>query len=905
MPIRIECPGCQASYAVADDLRGKKIRCRKCQAVVAVGGAARPASSEATQARPPARRGPAPAARRRDDEDDRPRRRRDDDDENDRPRRRRRPDDDEERSGTSPLVWVGAGVGGLVVVAAVVVIVWLNSGTKLPPRATGNEQVARNNGPGGNNQMPFGGMRGGPGGMRGMQGGGPGMQANAGGAGDTDAAVKPVEEGKPPEKKPEVALPPVANDADLDKRIYKRLLKSTAFIMVLVQRDGRVGVSMGSGSLIDKTNRLVLTNYHVVTTSQEAIVFFPTYDKDGRLIAELDYFMKAVQEKRNLNVGRVVKKDDRHDLALIQLDKLPEGDLDALPIATTPPSVTDRVFSVGNPEPVRGGALWVPTPGHVRSLQRKRQWDAGNPGDAVMHLEADVILTDSPTNHGDSGGPVVNTHCQMVAVVEGGVAEANALSIFIDISEVKAFLKEYEGQTGSKLALETGPAIQSGDSSRIPALLADLDGKDDAKRLQAVALLGQMGPEGQLAVPRLIRALKDKDATLRNFAEAALNKIGVSAKDIPTLVPLVNDTSLQVRLVGLQLLAKIGPEAQPALDGIVKLADDAEAKVREKATQAIGRIGTPSDHDAYMPVLAKALKDRDAAVRAAAAEAIATVPLTEADVPTLAELLRGNDLGLSRAGARALSKLGPKAKKAVPALIKALKGGDNALRAAALEALAGVGGADAKEALPEILPALKDNDPAIRRSAIAAVGGMGEDAKEAVAPLAEALKDPELVRPALESLRKLGPVAGSAAPAVAELLQHGQENVIPAIRTIQAIKPKAKDSGAASANLITLLSRLGPSKKEDVELREAITDALGEMGKNSLRGPASVVSKLLRALNDDIHPGTRMGAAMALGKIGPPAARVARTQLQRHAQYDEIIQVRDACNNALNRILNQ
>src|SRR5437763_1613920 len=36
MPIQISCPGCKASYAVDDELGGKKIRCRKCEAPVAV-----------------------------------------------------------------------------------------------------------------------------------------------------------------------------------------------------------------------------------------------------------------------------------------------------------------------------------------------------------------------------------------------------------------------------------------------------------------------------------------------------------------------------------------------------------------------------------------------------------------------------------------------------------------------------------------------------------------------------------------------------------------------------------------------------------------------------------------------------------------------------------------------------
>jgi predicted Zn finger-like uncharacterized protein len=36
MPIRVQCPGCAAEYKLADTLAGKKIRCKKCEAIVPV-----------------------------------------------------------------------------------------------------------------------------------------------------------------------------------------------------------------------------------------------------------------------------------------------------------------------------------------------------------------------------------------------------------------------------------------------------------------------------------------------------------------------------------------------------------------------------------------------------------------------------------------------------------------------------------------------------------------------------------------------------------------------------------------------------------------------------------------------------------------------------------------------------
>jgi HEAT repeat protein len=780
------------------------------------------------------------------------------------------------------------------VVAAVVVIVWLNSGTKLPPRATGNEQVARNNGPGGNNQMPFG-MRGGPGGMGGMQGGGmrggPGIDANPNG---TDNAVKPVDDPKPPKKDPELALPDNSGDEDIGGKVYKRLLKSTVLILTPIQIGNQLGVMQGSGALIDKQNRLVLTNYHVVQNAPETAVFFPVRDQNGRLITEKDHFMAQLKSRRDVNFGRVLKADSHHDLALVQLEKLPEGiEVEALPLASTQPGITERVISVG--APAVSGGLWVYTEGRVRTLQRKKHWVVDNPEEGLhMDIEADVILTDSPTNPGDSGGPLVNTHGQMVGVVQGyhGGA-ARAMSIFIDLTEVKGLLNEYEQQSGTKLVLDTKPGVSSGDTTKIPALVAAIDGQDAAARLKAVAALGQMGPDAHLAVPRLIRALKDKDATLRNFAEDALNKIGATRSDVETLVPLLDETNSQVRLAALQLLARVGADAQPALPALIKLAEDTDNKVRAKAVEALSRVGAASEHDTYMPVLTKALKDRDAGVRAAAAEALTTVPLTEADVPTLTELLKGTDAGLSKTAARALGKIGPKAKKAVPALVKALKGSDKSLRAAALEALASVGG-DAKDAMPQIIEALQDPDTAIRRSAIAAVGNMGEEAKDAVPALAKALETAELRKLALDALAKLGPAADEAAATLAEVLRGDVENRLQIVKTLKAIHPtKGKGAGAARANLISLLAILQPSR-EDFDMREAVTDALAAMGP-------SAEQSLIRGLRNELSTGTRFGSAMALGKIGPPA-RAALKQLRWNSAYDPHPAVQQAARTAIEKI---
>ena len=98
----IRCPSCANELNVSDQYAGRKVRCPKCQGVLAVPPLSAPEASEEVTPTVPRPRRPAmpplpdegqPAARRSarppDDYDDRPRRRPPLDEDDDRPRRRR------------------------------------------------------------------------------------------------------------------------------------------------------------------------------------------------------------------------------------------------------------------------------------------------------------------------------------------------------------------------------------------------------------------------------------------------------------------------------------------------------------------------------------------------------------------------------------------------------------------------------------------------------------------------------------------------------------------------------------------------------------------------------------------------------------------------------------------------
>jgi hypothetical protein len=104
----------------------------------------------------------------------------------------------------------------------------------------------------------------------------------------------------------------------------------------------------------------------------------------------------------------------------------------------------------------------VYTPGKVRQVYSKK-WQARLDPRTVLTFRARVIETDSPTNPGDSGGPLVNDKGELVGVTQGGALDADALSIFVDLSEVKRLVNRRSVQALRSTEPATGGAARVGD----------------------------------------------------------------------------------------------------------------------------------------------------------------------------------------------------------------------------------------------------------------------------------------------------------------------------------------------------------------------------------------------------------------------------------------------------------
>jgi hypothetical protein len=233
-------------------------------------------------------------------------------------------------------------------------------------------------------------------------------------------------------KKPEIAQADPSRDAPqaalTPSEIYQQTLHSTVWIVV-PQKDG---MSFGSGSLIDRDRKLIITAQHVVGGQDKAAVFFPYYE-NGKAVEKKEFYRSNAQR---LGIeGRVLTRDVRRDLALIELDSIPD-EVPVLRISEKQPEPGHCLYTVGNPG-LFDTAMWQLTTGTVRQVTRK-QWRYQD----GVEREADVLETQSPTNPGDSGGPVVNSEGELVAVVSGARQGVNLMTFFVDRGEILKFLAE-------------------------------------------------------------------------------------------------------------------------------------------------------------------------------------------------------------------------------------------------------------------------------------------------------------------------------------------------------------------------------------------------------------------------------------------------------------------------------
>lgn len=185
-------------------------------------------------------------------------------------------------------------------------------------------------------------------------------------------------------------------------QIYDKAIRSVVWIVA-------PNSSQASGVLLDKELRLVVTNEHVADTHEWVVVFFPARDKDGKLIEERDFYANennigVLERLGYATMGRVVDKELEADLAIIELEGIPETareiDHDFSYPAHYHVNRNDRVHVLGNPGDLK---LW--------------RWTGGFFQGIFQEDGKEILLMDADTYQGNSGGPVLNERGMLIGII--------------------------------------------------------------------------------------------------------------------------------------------------------------------------------------------------------------------------------------------------------------------------------------------------------------------------------------------------------------------------------------------------------------------------------------------------------------------------------------------------------
>jgi hypothetical protein len=201
------------------------------------------------------------------------------------------------------------------------------------------------------------------------------------------------------------------------------------------------GVAQGSGFVIG--DNLVVTAAHVVEGMSD---------------------IRVIVGKRS-NAGEVIGFDAGKDVALVQV-RAPLAH--QVSFATHPAKVGEQVAALGY---TLGEGLSF-KPGVVNAVDRKARI-----GDVVRY---GMFELDSPSNHGNSGGPIIDISGRVVGILDAGPDNAPGLRLAVPSTSAAALVAEWRrpGHTrpSSQDLMECAPALLSPDGEAlITTETTDLD----------------------------------------------------------------------------------------------------------------------------------------------------------------------------------------------------------------------------------------------------------------------------------------------------------------------------------------------------------------------------------------------------------------------------------------------
>lgn len=347
---------------------------------------------------------------------------------------------------------------------------------------------------------------------------------------------------------------------------------------------------------------------------------------------------------------------------------------------------------------------------------------------------------------------------------------------------------------------------------------------------------------GKVADAKAIEVLKQasNDRRLREAIAVALGEIG-SEEGVDTLIFLLNDPNVDVRLAVIEAMGKISCEK--VVEPLIKMLSDPEWEVREVSAVNLGKIGSVN----AVPALLRLLVGREPIwrVRKAAVEALKQI----GDAQVVPELIHGlfdTDWQVQVATMESLKLMGRV--QVWPVLTQMLHDTEPSKRRIAAKVL---GFFEDKQAIPKLISALDDVDESVRLEVITALGRIGDAG--VVPALVQTLSDPS-VKVRRTATQALGKIKDSR---VISELSHVLSNLKADVVVRRTAAQVLGNFNHEQAVLVLMQALNDP----DWTVRRAAVNALGQIKDDR------VLSALTNVVRDPDHS-VREAAAKVLGVIG-------------------------------------
>ena len=203
----------------------------------------------------------------------------------------------------------------------------------------------------------------------------------------------------------------------------------------------------GTGWLVDRERRWLITARHVLADRETCEVFFPVF-VDGQRMQQRDYYLSRQKELSTAGLlvkGKVVAQRAGDDLVLVELESVPKS-ATILKLSSHSPQSGEECSLVGHRHDAE--TLWTFATGVIRqtgTLSEGYFWATKKLG-----VGSRVAIAQIPAEAGESGAAIANAKGEVVGLLSAVSQRTPGVSIGIEVSALRSLLADARGEKTPK-----------------------------------------------------------------------------------------------------------------------------------------------------------------------------------------------------------------------------------------------------------------------------------------------------------------------------------------------------------------------------------------------------------------------------------------------------------------------